>query len=124
MLCLQVSLFHSPELRGLKKLLLAEKINELVSLHHIKLFIFDDDVIISGYEDSVFDALFLSLTFLFCSKTVYASIMIIMFFFLLMYELFYWVKAFTEACLPEDSCGASYLVLKWQHVRFLYIHFS
>ena len=44
----QVSLFHSPELRGVRKRWLPEKWNELVGLQHIKAYVFDDDVIISG----------------------------------------------------------------------------
>ncbi|XP_018015548.1 CDP-diacylglycerol--glycerol-3-phosphate 3-phosphatidyltransferase, mitochondrial [Hyalella azteca] len=44
----QVSLFHTPELRGLLKLLLPQRWNEVVALQHMKLYIFDDSLLISG----------------------------------------------------------------------------
>uniref|UniRef100_A0A146LH60 CDP-diacylglycerol--glycerol-3-phosphate 3-phosphatidyltransferase n=2 Tax=Lygus hesperus TaxID=30085 RepID=A0A146LH60_LYGHE len=44
----QVSLFHTPSLRGPLKILLPARYNELVGLQHMKLYLFDDSVIISG----------------------------------------------------------------------------
>ncbi|VDN07829.1 unnamed protein product [Thelazia callipaeda] len=43
-----VYLFHTPFLRGLKKMMLPERVNEVVGLQHIKLLVFDNDVIITG----------------------------------------------------------------------------
>ena len=47
-LFVQVSLFHSPDLRGLTKLALPERVNEVVGLQHMKLYIFDNSIVISG----------------------------------------------------------------------------
>ncbi len=44
----QVALYHSHKLRGLLRRLLPERINETVGLQHIKVYVFDDDVVISG----------------------------------------------------------------------------
>ncbi|XP_073999394.1 phosphatidylglycerophosphate synthase 1 [Rhodnius prolixus] len=44
----QVSMFHTPTLRGPLKFLLPARYNELVGLQHMKLYLFDDDVLISG----------------------------------------------------------------------------
>ncbi|KAL1129475.1 hypothetical protein AAG570_014001 [Ranatra chinensis] len=44
----QVSLFHTPTLRGPLRYLLPARYNELVGLQHMKLYLFDDTVIISG----------------------------------------------------------------------------
>ena len=44
----QVSLFHSPDLRGLTRLVLPERVNEVVGLQHMKLYIFDNSLVISG----------------------------------------------------------------------------
>ncbi|KAG8254725.1 CDP-diacylglycerol--glycerol-3-phosphate 3-phosphatidyltransferase [Homalodisca vitripennis] len=44
----QVSLYHTPELRGLWLRLLPLKVNEAIGIQHIKIYMFDDDVIISG----------------------------------------------------------------------------
>ncbi|OQR67545.1 CDP-diacylglycerol--glycerol-3-phosphate 3-phosphatidyltransferase, partial [Tropilaelaps mercedesae] len=44
----RVSLFHSPFLRGIARWLLPHKWNEIVGLQHIKVYIFDDNVILSG----------------------------------------------------------------------------
>ncbi|XP_078740795.1 CDP-diacylglycerol--glycerol-3-phosphate 3-phosphatidyltransferase, mitochondrial, partial [Lampetra fluviatilis] len=45
---LRVSLYHTPSLRGLLRLLLPEKLNEAVGLQHMKLYVTDDTVIVSG----------------------------------------------------------------------------
>jgi len=45
---IKVSLFHSPDLRGLTKLALPERVNEVVGLQHMKLYIFDNSLVISG----------------------------------------------------------------------------
>nr|XP_032800746.1 CDP-diacylglycerol--glycerol-3-phosphate 3-phosphatidyltransferase, mitochondrial [Petromyzon marinus] len=44
----RVSLYHTPALRGLARLLLPEKLNETVGLQHMKLYVSDDTVIVSG----------------------------------------------------------------------------
>uniref|UniRef100_A0A0N4Z4L3 CDP-diacylglycerol--glycerol-3-phosphate 3-phosphatidyltransferase n=1 Tax=Parastrongyloides trichosuri TaxID=131310 RepID=A0A0N4Z4L3_PARTI len=41
-------LYHTPELRGLTKKILPERVNEIIGLQHMKFYVFDDDVIISG----------------------------------------------------------------------------
>nr|XP_025039395.1 CDP-diacylglycerol--glycerol-3-phosphate 3-phosphatidyltransferase, mitochondrial isoform X1 [Pelodiscus sinensis] len=52
----RVSLFHTPNLRGLLKLLMPERFNETIGLQHIKVYLFDDNVILSGanLSDSYF----------------------------------------------------------------------
>lgn len=44
----KISLFHTPSLRGPLRYLLPSRYNELVGLQHMKLYLFDDSVIISG----------------------------------------------------------------------------
>eukprot|EP00094_Tigriopus_californicus_P004608 TCALIF_04438-PA protein Name:"Similar to TBCE Tubulin-specific chaperone E (Pongo abelii)" AED:0.07 eAED:0.07 QI:119/0.4/0.16/1/0.6/0.66/6/0/917 len=44
----QISLYHTPVLRGLKKRIVPQKYNEMYGLQHTKVYIFDDSVIISG----------------------------------------------------------------------------
>nr|XP_023021088.1 CDP-diacylglycerol--glycerol-3-phosphate 3-phosphatidyltransferase, mitochondrial isoform X1 [Leptinotarsa decemlineata] len=44
----RVSLYHTPELRGLLKKYMPNRWNELLGLQHMKLYIFDDKLIISG----------------------------------------------------------------------------
>ncbi|CAL4202519.1 unnamed protein product, partial [Meganyctiphanes norvegica] len=43
-----VSLFHTPELRGLLKRFIPQRWNEIIGLQHMKLYIFDDTLVISG----------------------------------------------------------------------------
>lgn len=43
-----LSLYHTPNLRGLKKRLTPARWNELIGLQHMKIYLFDDSVIISG----------------------------------------------------------------------------
>ncbi|XP_036268155.1 CDP-diacylglycerol--glycerol-3-phosphate 3-phosphatidyltransferase, mitochondrial isoform X2 [Pipistrellus kuhlii] len=52
----RVSLFHTPNLRGLLRLLVPERFNETIGLQHIKVYLFDDSVILSGanLSDSYF----------------------------------------------------------------------
>ncbi|XP_060079688.1 CDP-diacylglycerol--glycerol-3-phosphate 3-phosphatidyltransferase, mitochondrial-like [Ylistrum balloti] len=45
---LHVHLFHSPNLRGLVRSLLPQRFDEIVGLHHMKMYLFDDSFIISG----------------------------------------------------------------------------
>ncbi|CAD5224458.1 unnamed protein product [Bursaphelenchus okinawaensis] len=40
--------FHTPNLRGILKKYMPERVNEIVGLQHMKFFIFDDTIIISG----------------------------------------------------------------------------
>ncbi|CAG9834690.1 unnamed protein product [Diabrotica balteata] len=44
----RVSLYHTPELRGVLKQYIPDRYNELLGLQHIKLYIFDNTLIISG----------------------------------------------------------------------------
>uniref|UniRef100_A0A915PNA5 CDP-diacylglycerol--glycerol-3-phosphate 3-phosphatidyltransferase n=1 Tax=Setaria digitata TaxID=48799 RepID=A0A915PNA5_9BILA len=43
-----VYLFHTPHLRGLKKRILPERVNEVVGLQHMKLLVFDNHIIFTG----------------------------------------------------------------------------
>uniref|UniRef100_A0A2I3HNA7 CDP-diacylglycerol--glycerol-3-phosphate 3-phosphatidyltransferase n=1 Tax=Nomascus leucogenys TaxID=61853 RepID=A0A2I3HNA7_NOMLE len=43
----RVSLFHTPHLRGLLRLLIPERFNETIGLQHIKVYLFDNSVILS-----------------------------------------------------------------------------
>lgn len=44
----EVYFYHTPELRGLLKSVLGERNNEVVGLQHMKFYIFDDSILISG----------------------------------------------------------------------------
>lgn len=44
----QVYLYHTPDLRGFWKKILPERFNEIVGLNHMKIYLADDDFIISG----------------------------------------------------------------------------
>lgn len=44
----QVALYHSPQLRGLVRWLLPERWNETLGLSHLKVYLFDDTLILSG----------------------------------------------------------------------------
>ncbi|KAK9452602.1 hypothetical protein V1511DRAFT_507350 [Dipodascopsis uninucleata] len=44
----QARLFHTPNLRGLKKLVIPQRLNEGLGLQHMKLYAFDDEIILSG----------------------------------------------------------------------------
>ncbi|EZA62629.1 CDP-diacylglycerol--glycerol-3-phosphate 3-phosphatidyltransferase, mitochondrial isoform X2 [Ooceraea biroi] len=44
----KVFLYHTPKLRGVMKATMPERFNELVGLQHMKLYMIDDDLIISG----------------------------------------------------------------------------
>uniref|UniRef100_A0A146WRZ3 CDP-diacylglycerol--glycerol-3-phosphate 3-phosphatidyltransferase n=1 Tax=Fundulus heteroclitus TaxID=8078 RepID=A0A146WRZ3_FUNHE len=45
---MRVSLYHTPDLRGLLRLLVPDRFNETIGVQHIKVYLFDDSVIISG----------------------------------------------------------------------------
>lgn len=47
--CCQVFLYHTPKLRGFLKMAIPDRFNELVGLQHMKFYMIDDDIIISGY---------------------------------------------------------------------------
>ncbi|KAJ8037705.1 CDP-diacylglycerol--glycerol-3-phosphate 3-phosphatidyltransferase, mitochondrial [Holothuria leucospilota] len=51
-----VSLYHTPDLRGFLKKLIPERYNEVVSVQHLKVYIFDDTFVTSGanLSDSYF----------------------------------------------------------------------
>lgn len=44
----EVSLYHTPSLRGFLKKVTPDRFNELCGLQHMKLYIFDDRLVISG----------------------------------------------------------------------------
>ena len=46
--CCQVFLYHTPKLRGFLKMAIPDRFNELVGLQHMKFYMVDDDIIISG----------------------------------------------------------------------------
>ncbi|XP_017884472.1 CDP-diacylglycerol--glycerol-3-phosphate 3-phosphatidyltransferase, mitochondrial isoform X2 [Ceratina calcarata] len=46
--CCQIFLYHTPKLRGLLKMIIPDRFNELVGLQHMKLYMIDNDIIISG----------------------------------------------------------------------------
>ncbi|KZC05620.1 CDP-diacylglycerol--glycerol-3-phosphate 3-phosphatidyltransferase, mitochondrial [Dufourea novaeangliae] len=46
--CCQIFLYHTPKLRGLLKMIMPDRFNELVGLQHMKLYLVDNDLIISG----------------------------------------------------------------------------
>ncbi|CAI4222607.1 unnamed protein product [Auanema sp. JU1783] len=52
----EIYLYHSPDLRAFFKRTLPERTNEIIGLQHMKLYIFDDNVLISGanLSDSYF----------------------------------------------------------------------
>lgn len=43
-----VSLYHTPNYRGLLRGLLPQRANEVLGVQHMKLYVFDDDIIVSG----------------------------------------------------------------------------
>ncbi|XP_006816893.2 CDP-diacylglycerol--glycerol-3-phosphate 3-phosphatidyltransferase, mitochondrial-like [Saccoglossus kowalevskii] len=43
-----ISLYHSPDLRGMLKRFVPARLNEAIGLHHMKIYLFDDSLIISG----------------------------------------------------------------------------
>ncbi|KAI4873928.1 hypothetical protein NFI96_000145, partial [Prochilodus magdalenae] len=53
---MRVCLYHTPDLRGLLRLLVPERFNETIGVQHIKAYLFDDSLIISGanLSDSYF----------------------------------------------------------------------
>lgn len=44
-----VALYHTPDLRGIVKRVLPERYNETVGVNHMKVYLFDDTLIMSGY---------------------------------------------------------------------------
>lgn len=44
----RLRLFHTPDLHGLLKRVLPDRFNEVVGLQHIKTYLFDDDLILTG----------------------------------------------------------------------------
>lgn len=44
----KVFFYHTPKLRGIMKAMIPDRFNELIGLQHMKLYIIDDDLIISG----------------------------------------------------------------------------
>lgn len=48
----EIRMFHTPNLMGLRKKLAPKRINEGWGLQHMKLYGFDDEIIMSGYASS------------------------------------------------------------------------
>ncbi|XP_068984049.1 CDP-diacylglycerol--glycerol-3-phosphate 3-phosphatidyltransferase, mitochondrial [Bombus flavifrons] len=46
--CCQIFLYHTPKLRGFLKMITPDRFNELIGLQHMKLYMIDNDIIISG----------------------------------------------------------------------------
>ena len=46
-------MYHTPQLRGVAKRVLPARFNEVVGVQHIKVYAFDDHLILSGYEEMV-----------------------------------------------------------------------
>ncbi|OAD53141.1 CDP-diacylglycerol--glycerol-3-phosphate 3-phosphatidyltransferase, mitochondrial [Eufriesea mexicana] len=44
----QIFLYHTPKLRGFLKMIIPDRFNELIGLQHMKLYMVDNDLIISG----------------------------------------------------------------------------
>ena len=44
-----VALFHTPNLRGILKKIVPERFNETINVSHLKVYLFDDALIMSGY---------------------------------------------------------------------------
>lgn len=44
----RLSLFHTPDLRGILKKIIPDRYNETIGLHHMKIYLFDDSLIFSG----------------------------------------------------------------------------
>ncbi|XP_029105924.1 CDP-diacylglycerol--glycerol-3-phosphate 3-phosphatidyltransferase, mitochondrial isoform X1 [Scleropages formosus] len=53
---MRVALYHTPDLRGLLRLLVPQRFNETIGVQHIKVYLFDDSLIMSGanLSDSYF----------------------------------------------------------------------
>lgn len=60
---MRVSLYHTPDLRGLLRLLVPQRFNETIGVQHIKVYLFDDSIIISGYVHSYAESLVWLFTF-------------------------------------------------------------
>jgi len=44
----KVFFYHTPKLRGIMKTVIPDRFNELIGLQHMKLYMIDNDLIISG----------------------------------------------------------------------------
>lgn len=67
---MRVSLYHTPDLRGLLRLLVPQRFNETIGVQHIKVYLFDDSVIISGYVDSYTESCLFSHGACLCAPTL------------------------------------------------------
>ena len=47
--CCNIFLYHTPKLQGILKTLIPDRFNELIGLQHMKLYIFDDTLIMTRY---------------------------------------------------------------------------
>lgn len=45
----QVAMYNTPKLSGILSQILPQRCNELIGLQHMKIYVVDDDVLISGY---------------------------------------------------------------------------
>lgn len=69
---MRVSLYHTPDLRGLLRLLVPERFNETIGVQHIKVYLFDNSLIISGYE--LLNTLIYTFVVKCCNKLQHAKI--------------------------------------------------
>jgi CDP-diacylglycerol--glycerol-3-phosphate 3-phosphatidyltransferase len=46
--CRQVCLYHTPALRGILRNLMPQRYNEVIGLQHMKVYLFDNSLLISG----------------------------------------------------------------------------
>lgn len=50
----EIRMFHTPNLTGLRKKVVPKRINEGWGLQHMKLYAIDDELIMSGYAGQTF----------------------------------------------------------------------
>lgn len=48
-----LGLYHTPNLRGIAKAIGPERFNEVMGLQHMKIYLFDDNVLLSGYVKDI-----------------------------------------------------------------------
>lgn len=58
---MEIYLYHTPDLRGFLKSVMPNRYNEIVGVQHIKAYIFDDDIVMSGFASSSSSILWLLL---------------------------------------------------------------
>ena len=46
-------MYHTPHLRGILKEIFPERLNEVIGLQHTKIYLFDDNVMLTGLVENV-----------------------------------------------------------------------